>query len=602
MSTTGTTTAGTKVVEAAVRLIKAWITRIFIAWDSYEVSAGWYYMGSAARLSGWTKAMLYLGDTIITLVAVKGISRVHGDVRYSVLVAMLLAVTVGGWLLDLGFRSTTRTKNVIRRQIILRVVRFVMALGFEIWNRLTATSSNRTVPVLLLVGASCSCGALLVTVIYNWVRFRRIDGIDEATRFLPFGLRYSLLDYRFIAGKERSVARATFEKGIPWPASHRGSWHVPIRQMEISKGRKSKPTTLEDAANLTPQQVFNEVPTQEFNEKPVQSSDLALLDGTTDVFSRCYCCLDGELPTRALPLLMPNKKRPIERLKRFQDLRSSFLDRKPTSPFGDINELSADFSYEMKPHRLCSKCELMCEGSPWLNENFNSGFGVRKDPRSQSFFSPIYDMCFEHYSTPAELARSVQGGCEQDNEHDKVGCHLCSLIWATLSQYQQDELLRLDAELQADLERALREAEETGKPLVDVRKRFHARRCVIIKIENAAVGGWSWTAGIPSTRSARSEIRLVPHFGGTRIANKWMDQRVAARHLSLNEDLSPDLCNEQSEAIIIQGLPGKLAHIIPVPIQRLTACRSARPTATPNYDIHKNRLYDETYQQISGVT
>jgi len=376
--------------------------------------------------------------------------------------------------------------------------------------------------------------------------------------------------------------------------------------MEISKGRKSKPT-VEDAANLTPQQVLNyEALTKNSKGMSVQSSDLALLDGTTNVFSRCYCCLDGELPTRALPLLTPTQERPVERLKRFQALRSSFLDRKPTSPFGDINELSADFSHETKTHRLCSKCELMCEGTPWLNNKFNSGFGKRKSPIYGSIFgvfSPIRDICFAHYSTPAELARSVQEGCKQDNETDKVGCHLCSLIWAMLSQYQQDKLLRLDAELQADLERALQEAEEAGQPLIEVRREFHARRCVTIKIEYSAVGGgWSWTARNSSTRPARSEIRLVPHFGGTRIANKWMDQRVAARLLSLNKDPSPDLCNEQSDAIIIRSLPSKLALIILVPIPRLTASRSVGPTATPNFDIDKNRLYDEAYQQISGVT
>jgi hypothetical protein len=182
------------------------------------------------------------------------------------------------------------------------------------------------------------------------------------------------------------------------------------------------------------------------DEKPVQNCDVqknlpgGLDDGVTDdLFSRCYCCVGPEPASRAIPLVTLTNTKSLTKLAAWRKSRLSFLGKKPKSHLGDVGKISGDFLRESRPHRICIKCEAMCSTSRKIltivpGPRIKHMIGLPLFDRDK--FKICQDECYEHYATPAELEQSTREGCEYPGEVVKIGCHLCSLIWATLSPDQ----------------------------------------------------------------------------------------------------------------------------------------------------------------------
>lgn len=167
---------------------------------------------------------------------------------------------------------------------------------------------------------------------------------------------------------------------------------------------------------------------------------------------------------------------------------------------------------------------------------------------------------FNHWPTPAELKESAE-----------LGCHLCTLIWHTLSYEQQNELLKLDATLANELEDELRivaiEDDDDEKQRNETRLKYYQKRSIRIRIE--PLWHYSKTAivhegdvvhegdGVPmgSWTPQPNKPRLIPHFGGFRIAQRWLPQRTASRSISMGIDPATEWHREQAEGIPIVEAP-----------------------------------------------
>ena len=153
---------------------------------------------------------------------------------------------------------------------------------------------------------------------------------------------------------------------------------------------------------------------------------------------------------------------------------------------------------------------------------------------------PLTDEILEHWSSFPRLLSEAQGGC-----------HLCSLVLATLSSEQRDELCQRDAELKAQL-RGVEEG--VGAADQDLTLSLRAHRTVYFKV--IAPSAFEWRSD-RYTNYGRSSLLLVPHFGWGRLPRRWLSQRHIERANSLNLDPTIDWKFEYVDPIEIRRA-GKL--------------------------------------------
>lgn len=123
----------------------------------------------------------------------------------------------------------------------------------------------------------------------------------------------------------------------------------------------------------------------------------------------------------------------------------------------------------------------------------------------------------------------------------ELGCHLCTLIWSSMSEEQQGELMSQDQRLVVELEGALANLREVEASII---KR---KRAVRIKIQSP----WAqrqWTSPWRS-RHSFDALRLIPHFGEQQLARRWMKRKFASCLVSIGEDPTLDWDKEHVDAI-----------------------------------------------------
>jgi hypothetical protein len=259
------------------------------------------------------------------------------------------------------------------------------------------------------------------------------------------------------------------------------------------------------------------------------------------LFSYCYCCLDTDFRP-------PNTNRRVS-TRRFTFLtkqRSLFLRRPPSEHKSIPTYLLDDFKENLPQdkieyHQLCEKCTYVCNKSQILD--LQSGLTIRNFCQyvwNAFRIDPVVEEAFEHWSSAAKLKAAVENNC-----------HLCNLIWDTLSDEQQIELLKLDEELGHKLEQALRVSETRDHQMIE---RLQRRRTVRIKIQSP----WSqrnWIDGW-KTRHAKWSLRLIPHFGQKQLPRRWLKQRLVDRAVSMDEDPVMDWDEEQVDPIEVSATSG----------------------------------------------
>jgi hypothetical protein len=283
--------------------------------------------------------MTYGIDLILTIGAFKNTFTAHGTRSYNAWAVVAIFLAFGGWLMDAFVHSTHRLRQ---RQLWYRIVRLAIASSFRIWSHFSPGTGNTMVSKQLVAGAGCNLGA----VFHTYLRDYWIQKLTERfwEDYVPFKLQYTLLDRQESVG-EQAEARGRFEDKFqrPWPESRKRAWHVPARRIQLTD---KKPVVTDDVENNI-----------------CGGSDHEVADF---LFSRCYCCLGLELTSRALPLVTPTTQKSSANLAAWRKGRALFLDQKPLSHFGDVRKLSSRFLPELRPHRLCAKCEIMCGTSPLI--------------------------------------------------------------------------------------------------------------------------------------------------------------------------------------------------------------------------------------------
>jgi hypothetical protein len=147
---------------------------------------------------------------------------------------------------------------------------------------------------------------------------------------------------------------------------------------------------------------------------------------------------------------------------------------------------------------------------------------------------PMVEETFEHCLSAVELQRQSD-----------QGCHLCSLMWNSMSEEQQGELLSQDERLALELEAALANLQEDKANIV---KR---KRAVRVKIQSP----WAQTQWMSPWKSRHTfdALRLIPHFGEQQLARRWMKKKFASCLVSIGDDPTLDWDQEHVDAIELRA-------------------------------------------------
>jgi len=238
-------------------------------------------------------------------------------------------------------------------------------------------------------------------------------------------------------------------------------------------------------------------------------------------FLRCSCCINDSCYSYPVLRDLDNQhneyipRHLVSRWKR----RSEFLARpawQHLSPSAD-----APVPATLEPHSLCNLCRWICCASNIIQS---------RSPSNPSRHFGLYIRereCFEQHSTAQELLASVE-----------KGCHLCILIWTSMSPAQRESLLATDAALQhqqeEDLARAFGDKERKA-----VKKRYHCRRRIMLAVESFdgdILPKDSQLKRVHSLEVGKGASQLVPHFGGLKRPRRWMykirgfETQVLAEH------------------------------------------------------------------------
>ena len=260
----------------------------------------------------------------------------------------------------------------------------------------------------------------------------------------------------------------------------------------------SRPNEASDGCAYFPN---DKVPTGRSLSRPKVESDEAEL---FHHFLRCSCCIDNMSSDHAFAEYdhERNSSSTPAHLKSRSDARFEFLTRP------GWQHLPQEYSQEtFKAHSLCALCQNICCTSNIIQsrDSFNPSrhFGLFIREREQ----------FEHYATPQQLSESV-----------KRGCHLCTLIWASMSPGQHTSLLTADATLEAQRDQLL-----AITPNADERRttenEYDGRRRIRLFVETFDRDITPLDSQIRRSHSlevGKGAAQIVPHFGRFKRPRRWM--------------------------------------------------------------------------------
>ncbi|KAI3320528.1 heterokaryon incompatibility protein-domain-containing protein [Xylariaceae sp. AK1471] len=225
-------------------------------------------------------------------------------------------------------------------------------------------------------------------------------------------------------------------------------------------------------------------------------------------FIRCSCCIDDLSSLYPVPSRHGNEENNDyfpPHLRNRSSIRSEFLTHPGWQHISPNSNERAPTAF--KPHSLCNICLWICCSSRFVQSRdpFNPlrHFGLHIRERE----------CFEHYPTPRELYASASNGC-----------HLCTLIWTSLSPTQRVSLLAADIALQTRQERDLAKAQENHERRA-IQKEYHCHRRVRVVIEPfdgdvAPVD--SQVKSVHSLEPGKGSAQIIPHFGRYKRPRRWM--------------------------------------------------------------------------------
>jgi len=290
-----------------------------------------------------------------------------------------------------------------------------------------------------------------------------------------------------------------------------------------------------------------------------------------NLFLPCYCCLDTDSHHRASYPAPESSQVLIER-----QIRDRFLNLPPAKFPGQAGGQNASRtrSNDTVYHKLCKHCTTMCHQSLLLR--------LQKEPNLQGLWdfmryslssATIAEENFPHWSSAKELSRAARDGC-----------HLCNLIWDTLSPEQMSALLERD--------------EEESIYVKILSPLFYRRR----------------VNGLHDYRADKS-LRMVPHFGPGLVPRRWVKRRSAERAVSLGDGPTKQWDEGQVDPIKIHTT-GKLYTYLsvdvvdtrmvsdadkyaPRPVFRI---QQSRPDQSGIGSEHPLRLDYEIYQSLARRT
>jgi hypothetical protein len=189
-------------------------------------------------------------------------------------------------------------------------------------------------------------------------------------------------------------------------------------------------------------------------------------------------------------------------------------------------------------HHLCSLCETVCSNSELLE--------VQQGLLTFKLFwkyillafrrNALMSESFEHHESALELRASAMGGC-----------HLCNMIWSSLSSDQQRSLLGEAA----STGRQLSEAEEQGRR-VNIPTLSSLRSSVRIYLKIIPPSAQSFKTLQKQHGDTRS-LHLIPHFGLNTVPRRWMRARQVERCKSLDQNPTFEWWREHVDPIEIRA-------------------------------------------------
>ena len=214
-------------------------------------------------------------------------------------------------------------------------------------------------------------------------------------------------------------------------------------------------------------------------------------------FVRCTCCVSSsEIPklevTKTDSAIILGSTSLSWKAKRRRRKREAFLLSPITSP---AQEFAAEVAQlDSRPHAICARCEKVCNSSTFLK---------RKHWATQGAFKIDNSERFALWNTPSELADSAANGC-----------HLCTLVWASLNQEQQETLIRADEVVQQEMDRMMPDVSSDEQQLSRVREEFRSRRLIWLRLRLVEL--------VSETHPPPFRREIIPHFGGFKVPRLWL--------------------------------------------------------------------------------
>lgn len=486
-----------------------------------------YFWLSWKTAHGATMLLADLALITYALVFVSG-SQAVGNHEFStaqiadwigVLLYIQVVLPFTTWILGyIGPRESTYTAHSI-----IAGVRAVSCLGcfVQVYFRkdfgVLHPTAIKLVSVLVLASLAHLTGACIRTAHFVHERAQALSNpsdrrIHQGNGFMISYLSLEDQEKRKAAARVRVGMREAYEETLG------AYWHCPTPELEVRQGIDADTQGIQWWQNMWWPRTLLQRHVERITymrQWPLNFVTTAIL--RNDVFSRCDCCLDSDESPEPLvihPMALEQLQHRREEFMRTAVHLSQGLPRQER-PLSENGEQLPEWSADVMPdpptrtsvplHQLCERCLSMYCASELMTLFTGSAWSrFRWHVRATFAFTqngPLLEEMFLLWESVVALRASAQNGC-----------HLCSMLWDSISPTQQDALVR-EVNTYANTDGS----NDLG---------------VFVKI----LSPHGWQPGKVFPGNHLEHLYLVTHFGLRRVPRFWLEQKFVLRAQSLGRD------------------------------------------------------------------
>ena len=443
----------------------------------------------------------------------------------------LFALTVGTWIFGYAYpHKWTRRIGVDWHSIhfVIALLRWTLNAGFFLQayiDRPFQPTSYTTFTLAWLAGFGYPA-----TIHLNAARLRLVESQTERRKAIESGS----FKVRQCSPEDRQKEQAILRSNI---AEHRYAprnvfWYQPGPEIE----QHADLHTINQTSWWA--ELFRRGPRQPISTRldPELAGEAVLSHSHKSLFSRCSCCVDLVNENIALTSL---DVKPL-----WKDQRDLYLKLPPRNhtiygayPAGPITTSDQNLD-RISLHNLCWVCAAVCSNSELLR--------IKRGVLTYKQFWKYVLLAFRREALVSESFKHHDSAI-QLRDSATSGCHLCYLIWASLSSEQQRSLLGEAASTSRQLSETNGQGRRVDIPTLSS-LRSEVRIYLKIVLSSAQIGSLR-----NRSHGTKSSLYLIPHFGLNTMPCRWMRARRQEQAKLHDQDPTAEWWREHVDPIEIRA-------------------------------------------------